>query len=541
MKQGKEITMGNLISAYTSRKHSGIDVTIDDTVEFTKEDKDMVSYFESLFAKSQQYITPNTLKESDIDMPIEDQHVEHFAENLAENYDEELEKQLDSSYIKDVTQKAADADAEVTRELRRAGINENIGNINAVNELLATGELMAYTRALKGKGIGSAEAARDKNSTEAAAFIDSKEKLSEVLSGREKLEAVYADVFGTEAALVRPQITCGTHALTLALSAILRPGDELLTPVGKPYDTLEGVIGIKDDNPPGSLKEFGISYRQVDLLEDGEFDLEGIKEALNEKTKLVTIQRSKGYAPRKTLSVERIGKLIAYIKSIKPDVICMVDNCYGEFVETIEPTQVGADLCVGSLIKNPGGGLAPIGGYVVGKEKIIELCANRLTAPGLGKEVGATLGANRAFFQGFFLAPTVTAGALKGAIFAANVYETLGFVTVPNKTESRHDIIQAVTLGSAEAVIAFCQGIQAASPVDSHVAPEPYAMPGYHSDVIMAAGAFIQGSSIELSADGPIKPPYAVYFQGGLTWYHARYGITMSLQYMKNANLVTIP
>ena len=358
--------------------------------------------------------------------------------------------------------------------------------------------------------------------------------------GREKLEAVYADVFGTEAALVRPQITCGTHALTLALSAILRPGDELLTPVGKPYDTLEGVIGIKDDNPPGSLKEFGISYRQVDLLEDGEFDLEGIKEALNEKTKLVTIQRSKGYAPRKTLSVERIGKLIAYIKSIKPDVICMVDNCYGEFVETIEPTQVGADLCVGSLIKNPGGGLAPIGGYVVGKEKIIELCANRLTAPGLGKEVGATLGANRAFFQGFFLAPTVTAGALKGAIFAANVYETLGFVTVPNKTESRHDIIQAVTLGSAEAVIAFCQGIQAASPVDSHVAPEPYAMPGYHSDVIMAAGAFIQGSSIELSADGPIEPPYAVYFQGGLTWYHARYGITMSLQYMKNANLVTI-
>ena len=298
--------------------------------------------------------------------------------------------------------------------------------------------------------------------------------------GREKLEAVYADVFGTEAALVRPQITCGTHALTLALSAILRPGDELLTPVGKPYDTLEGVIGIKDDNPPGSLKEFGISYRQVDLLEDGEFDLEGIKEALNEKTKLVTIQRSKGYAPRKTLSVERIGK-------------------------------------------------------------IIELCANRLTAPGLGKEVGATLGANRAFFQGFFLAPTVTAGALKGAIFAANVYETLGFVTVPNKTESRHDIIQAVTLGSAEAVIAFCQGIQAASPVDSHVAPEPYAMPGYHSDVIMAAGAFIQGSSIELSADGPIEPPYAVYFQGGLTWYHARYGITMSLQYMKNANLVTIP
>lgn len=359
--------------------------------------------------------------------------------------------------------------------------------------------------------------------------------------GRETLEAVYAEVFDAEAALVRPQITCGTHALTIALSAVLRPGDELLSPVGKPYDTLEGVIGIKEDNPPGSLKEFGISYRQVDLLEDGSFDFEGIKNALNDKTKLVTIQRSKGYAPRKTLSVKRIGELISYIKSVKPDVICMVDNCYGEFVETIEPTQAGADLCVGSLIKNPGGGLAPIGGYIVGKEKLIDLCAYRLTAPGLGKEVGATLGVNQSFFQGFFLAPTVTAGALKGAIFAANVYENLGFAVVPDKSESRHDIIQAVTLGSAEAVIAFCQGIQAASPVDSHVAPEPYAMPGYHSDVIMAAGAFVQGSSIELSADGPIEPPYAVYFQGGLTWYHARYGITMSLQYMKNAGLVEIP
>ena len=358
--------------------------------------------------------------------------------------------------------------------------------------------------------------------------------------GSETLEAVYADVFGTEAALVRPQLTCGTHALTVALSAILRPGDELLSPVGKPYDTLEGVIGIKEDNPPGSLKEFGISYRQVDLKEDGSFDLEGVKAALNEKTKLVTIQRSKGYATRKTLSVERIGELISYIKSIKPDVICMVDNCYGEFVETKEPTQYGADLCVGSLIKNPGGGLAPIGGYIAGKEELIDLCAYRLTAPGLGKEVGATLGVNQSFFQGFFLAPSVTAGALKGAVFAANIYEKLGFSVVPDSTESRHDIIQAVTLGSAEAVVAFCQGIQAASPVDSHVQPEPYAMPGYHSDVIMAAGAFVQGSSIELSADGPIEPPYAVYFQGGLTWHHARYGITMSLQYMKNANLVKI-
>lgn len=358
--------------------------------------------------------------------------------------------------------------------------------------------------------------------------------------GRETLEAVYADVFRAESALVRPQLTCGTHALTVALSAMLRPGDELLSPVGRPYDTLEGVIGTREVNPPGSLKEFGISYRQVDLLPDGSFDFERIKAALRDNTKLVTIQRSKGYDPRPTLSVERIGELIAFIKSIKPDVICMVDNCYGEFVETIEPTEVGADLCVGSLIKNPGGGLAPIGGYIVGKEKLVDLCAYRLTAPGLGKEVGATLGVNQAFFQGFFLAPTVTAGALKGAIFAANVYEGLGFPVVPDGTESRHDIIQAVTLGSPEAVIAFCKGIQAGSPVDSHVAPEPYAMPGYHSDVIMAAGAFVQGSSIELSADGPIEPPYAVYFQGGLTWYHARFGITMS-QYLVQENLVKLP
>lgn len=358
--------------------------------------------------------------------------------------------------------------------------------------------------------------------------------------GRETLEEVYASVFETESALVRPQLTCGTHALTVALSANLRPGDELLSPVGKPYDTLEGVIGIKENNTPGSLKEYGITYRQVDLLPDGSYDFEGIRAAINDRTKLVTIQRSKGYATRPTLSVERIGELITFIKAIKPEIICMVDNCYGEFVETKEPTQAGADLCVGSLIKNPGGGLAPIGGYIVGKKELIDQCAYRLTAPGLGKEVGATLGLNQSFFQGFFLSPTVTAGALKGAIFAANIYEKLGFSVVPNSTESRHDIIQAVTLGSAEGVIAFCKGIQAASPVDSHVAPEPYAMPGYHSDVIMAAGAFVQGSSIELSADGPIEPPYAVYFQGGLTWYHAKYGIMMSLQYMQQAGLLKV-
>ncbi|HBA97357.1 MAG TPA: hypothetical protein DCZ23_04530 [Lachnospiraceae bacterium] len=358
--------------------------------------------------------------------------------------------------------------------------------------------------------------------------------------GREVLEEVYAEIFSAESALVRPQLTCGTHALTVALSAILRPGDELLSPVGRPYDTLEGVIGIKKDSPPCSLKEFGITYRQVDLLPDGSFDFDGIKAALNDRTKLVTIQKSKGYETRPTLSVERIGELITFIKSVKPDVICMVDNCYGEFVEKTEPLQAGADLIAGSLIKNPGGGLAPIGGYIAGRKDLTDMCAYRLTAPGLGKEVGATLGLNRQFFQGLFLAPVVTAGALKGAVFAANIYERLGFNVMPCGDAPRYDIIQAVTLGSKEAVVSFCKGIQAASPVDSHVSPEPYAMPGYHSDVIMAAGAFIQGSSIELSADGPIEPPYAVYFQGGLTWYHAKFGIMMSLQYMKNAGLVKI-
>ncbi len=356
--------------------------------------------------------------------------------------------------------------------------------------------------------------------------------------GRDTLEDVYAEVFQAEAALVRPQLISGTHALTVALSGNLRPGDEILSPVGKPYDTLEGVIGITPTK--GSLAEYGITYSQVDLLEDGSFDYEQIKKAINERTKLITIQRSKGYQTRPTLSVKQIGELISFVKSIKPEVICMVDNCYGEFVETIEPTQVGADLCVGSLIKNPGGGLAPIGGYIVGKEEYVENAAFRLTAPGLGKEVGATLGINGALYQGFFLAPTVVAGALKGAIFAANVYERLGFDVIPNGKEPRFDIIQAVTLRSKEAVIEFCKGIQAAAPVDSHVVPEPWAMPGYNEEVIMAAGAFVSGSSIELSADAPIKPPYAVYFQGGLTWYHAKYGIMMSLQKLVDAKLVTL-
>ena len=356
--------------------------------------------------------------------------------------------------------------------------------------------------------------------------------------GGDTLEEVYAKAFHGEDALVRPQLISGTHALTVAMAGNLRPGDEILSPVGKPYDTLEEVIGIRDS--VGSLKEYGISYRQVDLLPNGDFDYENIKKAINEKTKLIEIQRSKGYDTRPTLSVTKIGELISFIKEIKPDVICMVDNCYGEFVETIEPTDVGADMIVGSLIKNPGGGLAPIGGYIVGKKECIERAAYRLTAPGLGKEVGATLGVSQSLYQGLFLSPTVVAGAVKGAIFAANIYEKLGFSVVPNGTESRHDIIQAITFGTPEGVIKFCEGIQAAAPVDSYVVPEPWAMPGYDSDVIMAAGAFVQGSSIELSADAPIKPPYAVYFQGGLTWYHAKLGILMSLQKLYDAGIINL-
>lgn len=355
--------------------------------------------------------------------------------------------------------------------------------------------------------------------------------------GRDTLEAVYASAFHTESALVRPQITCGTHALALALAANLRPGDELLSPVGKPYDTLEEVIGIRESK--GSLAEYGITYSQVELLEDGSFDYSAIRNAIHERTKLVTIQRSKGYQTRPSYSVGKIGELISFIKGIKPDVICMVDNCYGEFVETAEPSDVGADMIVGSLIKNPGGGLAPIGGYIAGRKNLIENCAYRLTAPGLGKEVGASLGVMQSFYQGFFLAPTVVCSALKGAVFAANIYEKLGFSVIPNGTESRHDIIQAVELETPEGVIAFCKGIQSAAPVDSYVSPEPWAMPGYDSDVIMAAGAFVQGSSIELSADGPIKPPYAVYFQGGLTWPHAKLGILKSLQSLINAGVIS--
>lgn len=346
--------------------------------------------------------------------------------------------------------------------------------------------------------------------------------------GRDTLEAVYADVFHTEAALVRPAILCGTHALTVALFGNLRPGDEVLSPVGKPYDTLDGVIGITPT--AGSLAEYGVTYAQVDLLPDFSFDYEGIKAAIGDKTKLVTIQRSKGYAVRPTFSVEKIGELISFIKKIKPEIICMVDNCYGEFVEEIEPSDVGADMVVGSLIKNPGGGLAPIGGYIAGKEKYVDMASYRMSCPGLGKEIGASLGLNQQLYQGLFMAPTVTAGAVKGAIFAANVYESLGFDVLPDSKEDRYDIIQAVSLKSGERLKAFCEGIQAAAPVDSFVTPEPWDMPGYNDQVIMAAGAFVQGSSIELSADGPMREPYAAYFQGGLTFNHAKFGIMMSLQ-----------
>lgn len=357
--------------------------------------------------------------------------------------------------------------------------------------------------------------------------------------GRDTLEAVYATLFRTEDALVRPQMISGTHALTVALFGNLRPGDELIAAVGKPYDTLEGVIGIRPTN--GSLAEYGIVYKQVDLIDNKYLDFDGIKAAITPKTKLVTIQRSKGYSTRPTLSVEQIGELISFIKNIREDIICMVDNCYGELTQDREPTEVGADMCVGSLIKNLGGGLAPVGGYIVGKKQYVENAANRLTAPGLGKEVGATLGLNQAFYQGLFFSPQVVSGALKGAIFAANVFGKLGYKVVPNETEERFDVVQAINMDTEAAVIAFCEGIQAAAPVDSYVKPIPWDMPGYDSKVIMAAGAFVQGSSIELSADAPIKPPYTVFYQGGLMWHHAKFGSMRALQQLVDAKIVTLP
>lgn len=349
-------------------------------------------------------------------------------------------------------------------------------------------------------------------------------------AGRDILERVYADIFHTESALVRPQIISGTHAITLALAGNLRPGDEILAPAGKLYDTLDGVIGIRP--LPGSLSEYGITYRQVDLQSDGSFDYTKIEEAITPRTKLCAIQRSKGYQTRPSFSIERMGELIAFLKGKKPDLICFVDNCYGEFVERLEPTDVGADLSAGSLIKNPGGGLAQTGGYIVGKSSYVENAAYRLSAPGLGKEVGASLSALRLFYQGLFMAPTVTASAVKGAILTAAMYEGLGYPAHPASDLERTDIVQALTLGTPGKVVAFCQGIQAAAPIDSYVVPTPWDMPGYEDPVIMAAGAFVAGASIELSADAPMREPYAVYFQGGLTYPHAKYGALLSLQTM---------
>lgn len=346
--------------------------------------------------------------------------------------------------------------------------------------------------------------------------------------GRDTLEDIYADVFGGEAAVVRPQIISGTHAISTALFGILRPGDELLYITGKPYDTLEEVVGVRG-NGNGSLREFGISYRTVDL-KDGAVDVEAVRSAIGEKTKMVGIQRSKGYENRPSFTIADIEKMITAVKQVKPDVVTFVDNCYGEFVETREPSHVGADLVAGSLIKNPGGGLVKTGGYIVGKQSYVELCANRLTAPGLGREAGATLYSLPEMYQGLFLAPHIVSQALKGAIFTAALLERLGFTTTPRWDESRTDLIQAVNFGDPDIMMAFCEAIQSASPVDAHVTPYPGPMPGYEDDVIMAAGTFIQGSSIEFSADGPLRPPYMAYVQGGLTYEHVKIAVSRAVQ-----------
>ena len=356
--------------------------------------------------------------------------------------------------------------------------------------------------------------------------------------GRDTLEEVYADIFKAEAALVRPQLISGTNALYIALSGNLRPGDEILSPAGLPYDTLQGVIGIRKER--GCLLEYGISYNQVDLLKNGDFDYAGIKKAINKNTRLITIQRSKGYVMRDSFTIERLSELISFIKSIKESVICMVDNCYGEFVEIDEPIEAGADMAVGSLIKNPGGGLAPAGGYIAGKKELVENAACRLTAPGLGREVGPSLGVMPSLYQGIFMSPQIVAASLKGAVFASKIFEKLGYRTLPSFNDKRADIVQGIELGSEEKVVAFCRGIQKAAPVDSFVTPEPWDMPGYDCKVIMAAGAFVQGSSIELSADAPIKPPYNVFLQGGLSWHHAKLGVILGLQEMKNKGLLDI-
>lgn len=355
--------------------------------------------------------------------------------------------------------------------------------------------------------------------------------------GREAVEKVYADIFGTEAALVRTTIVNGTHALAITLMGILRPGDELIYASGGPYDTLEEVIGIRGEGM-GSLADYGITYRQVELLPDGSLDLETLGSVISEKTKMVCVQRATGYGWRKAITVNQIAELADFVHGIRGDIVCMADNCYGEFLDVKEPTDVGVDVMAGSLIKNPGGGLALSGGYVCGRKDLIEKISYRMTCPGIGGECGLTFGQTRSVLQGIFMAPKVTSGAVKGAILCARVFENLGYPVCPPSSDTRSDIIQAVQLGSAEAVCAFCEGIQAAAPIDSHVTPIPWDMPGYESEVIMAAGAFVQGSSIELSADAPVREPYNVYFQGGLTYEHSRFGVLKAVNQMYQKGLL---
>lgn len=355
--------------------------------------------------------------------------------------------------------------------------------------------------------------------------------------GRDAIERVYSDIFHTEASLVRPIIVNGTHALTLTLMGILRPGDELIYCTGAPYDTLEEVIGIRGEGK-GSLKEYGITYKQVELTSDGNIDFDALKEAISDRTKMITLQRATGYGWRKAIKIEEIEEWVKFVKNINPEIICMADNCYGEFLHVKEPTDVGVDVMAGSLIKNPGGGLALTGGYITGRKDLIEKVSYRMTSPGIGGECGLMFGQTRSMLQGLFIAPKTINGAVKGAVLCAKAFELLGFDVCPKAEETRSDIIQAVKLGSAEGVIAFCKGIQAAAPVDSHVSPEPWDMPGYEDPVIMAAGAFVQGSSIELSADGPIRPPYIVYFQGGLTYEHSKFGVIKALQEMYNQGII---
>lgn len=355
--------------------------------------------------------------------------------------------------------------------------------------------------------------------------------------GRDALENVYSMLFRTDAALVRPIIVNGTHALTLMLTGVLRPGDELIYCTGSPYDTLWEVIGLRGEGR-GSLKDFGITYNQVELLPDGSIDLDALGNVISPKTKAIAVQRATGYGWRKAITIDEIEKWVNYVKGIDPNIICMVDNCYGEFLETKEPTEVGADVLAGSLIKNPGGGLALTGGYIAGRSDLIEKISYRMTSPGIGGECGLTFGQSRTMFQGLFIAPQTVNGAVKGAILCAKVFENLGYEVCPGAGDKRSDIIEAVKLGNPEAVIAFCEGIQAAAPIDSHVQPIPWEMPGYEDEVIMAAGAFIQGSSIELSADAPIREPYIVYFQGGLTYEHSKFGVLKAMQAMEDKGLL---